>query len=242
MKVDQLFNVADQILDHLGTLIRNSRAPTGGPDRLRVSLYLTISEQFEAALLLAKAQMITHSASHVRSMVEALVAMKMLELDNGYIDQMQYERFRGERNVYKGIFDDPNIPAQIKEALNQKREACEFEFNTLHSAGRRPKRISDGFGAAKLYSLVGPYSMLCAFSHNDLAVLAHRHQGEVGMVYKQKNSPELVMSIIFTAIQVVMDGTEQFGRLAKFTGIQFYPIFEIMNKGWCVLLDASIEE
>src|SRR5437868_15543174 len=79
--VAQLLHTAGQILDDLQSLIVRSRPPMGGPDRLRVSLVLTITEQFEATLRLAKAHMITHSATHARSMIEALVAMKMLESD-----------------------------------------------------------------------------------------------------------------------------------------------------------------
>ena len=84
--VAQLLKTAGQILDDLQSLIVRSCPPKGRPDRLRVGLVLTIAEQFEATLRLANAHMSTHSATHVRSMIEALVAMKMLESDVGYVD------------------------------------------------------------------------------------------------------------------------------------------------------------
>ncbi|WP_223514768.1 DUF5677 domain-containing protein [Pseudomonas sp. GL-R-26] len=239
--VVQLLHTAGQILDDLQSLIVRSRPPMGGPDRLRVSLVLTITEQFEATLRLAKAHMITHSATHARSMIEALVAMKMLESDGGYVDQMKYEKLRGERRVYAGVFNDPNIPDDLKESIKEKNDICISECEAFRAAGRKPKKISDDFGAAKLWHLVGPYSMLCAFSHNDLAVLALRHQGEKSMVYKQGDSPELVVSVISTALLVLMDATQQFGKIARFPDSHFDSVFAAMNQKWNSVLDQSVE-
>lgn len=63
----QLLKSAEQILEGLRSLIIRARAPLVSPDRLRVSLVLTIAEQFEAMLHLANAHMSTHAATHVRS-------------------------------------------------------------------------------------------------------------------------------------------------------------------------------
>lgn len=242
MKVAQLFIIANQILQDLGVLIRQSRPPTGGAGRLQVSLVLTISEQYEAVLRLAEAQMITHSASHARSMIEALVTMKMLEIDSGFIEKMRYENLRGEKRVYEGLFANPNAPDEVKEQLEDRYKACRAELSLLHAAGHRPKRISDDFGAVKLWNFVGPYSMLCAFSHNDLSVLAHRHQGDKGMVYKQENSSSIVLAVISTSVHVVMQATEQFGKIAKFTNGDFSEVFERMNIKWEAILYEAVED
>ncbi|SFP27805.1 DUF5677 domain-containing protein [Pseudomonas sp. NFPP28] len=241
MKVAQLLIVADQILQDIGALIRQSRPPTGGVGRLQVSLILTISEQYEAVLRLAKAQMITHSTSHARSMIEALVAMKMLEIDKSYVEKMRYENLRGEKRVYEGLFSDPNAPANVRLQLEGRYNACKAELGVLHEAGYRPKRISDDFGAAKLWDFVGPYSMLCAFSHNDLSVLAHRHQGDTGMIFKKENSAGIVLAVVSSSVHVVMQATEQFGKIAKFTNGDFPEIFERMNMKWCAILNAELE-
>lgn len=238
--VAQLLNTSGKILDDLRSVIVRSRPPKGGSDRLRVGLVLTIAEQFEATLRLANAHMSTHSATHVRSMIEALVAMKMLESDAGYVDQMKYEKSRGERRVYEGILADPNIPEQLKDPIQESYDICKSECETFRAAGRKPKKISDDFGTAGLSHLVGPYSMLCAFSHNDLAVLALRHQGEKNMVYKQADSPEFVQSVFSTALLVLMDATRQFGEIAKFPDDHFDLVFAAMNQKWGSVVDKSV--
>ncbi|CAB3781805.1 hypothetical protein LMG28688_01331 [Paraburkholderia caffeinitolerans] len=174
-------------------------------------------------------------------MIEALVAMKMLASDSGYVDQMRYEKLRGERRVYEGILADPNIPEHLKVTIKDSYAICNSECETFRAAGRKPKKISDDLGTAELWHLVGPYSMLCAFSHNDLAVLALRHQGEKSMVYKQDDPPEFVHSVVHTALLVLMDATHQFGKIAKFPGDHFDSVFGAMNQKWSSVVDKRIE-
>lgn len=208
---------------------------------MRVGLVLTIAEQFEATVLLANAHMCTHSATHTRSMIEALVTMKMLESDDDYVNQMRYEQLRGERRVYEGILADPNIPNQLKDTIKERYGICNSECEAFRAAGLKPKKISDDLGTAKLLHLVGPYSMLCAFSHNDLAALALRHQGEKNMVYKQDDSPDFVQSVIATALIVLMDATQQFGKIAKFPDDHFDSVFAAMNQKWSTVMDKRVE-
>jgi hypothetical protein len=238
LTVEQLLNTATLVLEDLGNLIVRSCPPMGGPDRLRVSLVLTIAEQFEAVIRLAQAQMCTHATTHARSMIEALVAMKMLEFDNDYVDQMMYEKLRGERKVYNGLLANPDLPDDQKATIKNRYDTCVSDFELLHSAGYRPKAITNDIGTAGLSHLAVPYSMLCAFSHNDLAILAFRHQGEKSMVYKQGDTPEMVQTVISTALMVVMDATSQFGSIAKFPDGYFDPIFSDMNIKWRVFLDS----
>ncbi|WP_244129413.1 DUF5677 domain-containing protein [Burkholderia gladioli] len=239
--VTQLLTTSGQILDDLRSLIVRSKPPKGGADRLRVGLVLTIAEQFEAALRLANAHMSTHSAVHVRSMIEALVAMKMLMSDSSYVDQMQYEKSRGERRVYEGILADPNIPEDLKALIKKSYDVCNAQCEAFRAAGHKPKKISDDIGSAELWHLVGPYSMLCAFSHNDLAVLAFRHQGERSMVYKQDDEPQFVQAVVSTALQVLMDATNQFGTIAQFPDNHFDSVFAAMNQKWSIVVDKRVE-
>ncbi|MBC8740368.1 hypothetical protein F6X40_27295 [Paraburkholderia sp. UCT31] len=137
--VSQLLDTSGQILDDLRSIIVRSRPPKGWPDRSRVGLVPTIAEQFEATLRLANAHMSTHSATHVRSMIEALVAMRMLESDADYVGQMKYEKLRGERRVYKGILTDPNIPQHLKDPIKKSYDICNSECESFRAAGRKPK-------------------------------------------------------------------------------------------------------
>ncbi|AWY39403.1 hypothetical protein DKY63_05580 [Pseudomonas putida] len=238
--IAQLLKTAEQILDGLQSLIFCSHATVASPDRLRVSLVLTIAEQFEAVLRLANAQMITHAATHARSMIEALVAMKMLETSSTYVDQMRYEKLKGERRVCKGILADPHIPEELKLSIKERDDVCLSECEVFRAAGLKPRRISDDIGAAGLGHLVVPYSMLCAFSHNDLVALAFRHQSEKSMIYKRADSPEFVEAVISTSLMVLMDATEQFGKIIKFPDNHFASVFAEMNSKWADILSKRV--
>ena len=82
--------------------------------------------------------------------------------------------------------------------------------------------------------------MLCAFSHNDLAILALRHEGEKSLVYKQGDAPELVEAVISTALQVLMDATYQFGTIARFPDGLFDSVFAAMNQKWSTVVDTPV--
>lgn len=239
--IAQLLNTCEQVLSDLQSLIVKSRPPTGGRDRPRTALLLTLAEQFEATLLLAKGQLITHAATHVRSMIEGLVIMKLLESDGSHVEQMRYEQLRGELRVYKGILDDPDIPEDMKAPIRERQDPCKRTCDSFREAGRKPTKISECFGAAKLLNLVAPYSMLCAFSHNDLAVLALRHQSEKSMIYKQEDSPDVVRSVISTALLVLMEATDQFGRIAQFPDHHFDSVFAAMHQKWTSVFDESVQ-
>ncbi|WEL67087.1 hypothetical protein P0D94_32180 [Pseudomonas sp. CBSPCGW29] len=61
------------------------------------------------------------------------------------------------------------------------------------------------------------------------------------MAYKQANDPSLVIAIISAALMVLMNATEQFGKIAQFSGGHFQDCFEAMNEKWGRMLDKSTE-
>ncbi|MFM0358828.1 hypothetical protein PQR12_35520 [Paraburkholderia nemoris] len=240
IKVADLLNTSGRILDGMQKLIVRSRPPKGGPDRMRAALVLSIAEQFEAALRLGNAHMSTHAATHVRSMIEALVVMRRLKAESGYVDQLRYDKLHGEKRVYEGILADPNIPNEAKLPVKNYLDNCLVQFKSLHAKKYRPKRISEEFGNTGLSHFVGPYAMLCGFSHNDIAVLAFRHLGDCSMVYKREDDPTFVQSVFSTALMVLMDAAHQFGQIAKFPDDYFEPIFSTMNEEWRSVLDKTV--
>jgi hypothetical protein len=60
--------------------------------------------------------------------------------------------------------------------------------------------------------------MLCGFSHNDLSVLAMRHQGDEGVIYMAPIAPEVLQGIFFLAIFTVVVAAEPLRTLAGFPG------------------------
>ncbi|MBT2794780.1 DUF5677 domain-containing protein [Paraburkholderia strydomiana] len=242
MNAEELLKISGHILEDLQGLIRGATPPQAGAKNLQLRLVLTIAEQFEATLKLSNAHISTHAATHVRSMIEALVTMKMLEQEqDAYIEQMRYEQLRGEKRVYEAILADSELPEDVKRPIRVRLSTCKPSYDTLHAAGLRPKRIADDFGKTGLSHLVGPYAMLCNFTHNDLSTLAFRHGDKGGMIYRAEDSPQLLTSIFSSALQVVMAATHRFGELAKFADGHFESIFEQMNIKWRRILDDRVE-
>ncbi|WP_155687522.1 DUF5677 domain-containing protein [Burkholderia cepacia] len=240
MNIQQLLDTCNDLLEDFQRLVRGATLPAAGPDNVRIRLTLTIAEQFEAALKLTSAHMSTHAATHVRSMIEARVTMKMLEVETDYIKQLHYEQLRGEKRVYESILADPLIPEDAKLPIRDRLAACKPQFDDLHAAGLRPKRIADDFGSTGLSHFVGPYVMLCNFAHNDLSALLFRHGGVGKIVYKDDDSPQLVQSIFACAVHVLMEATYQLGEIAKLPNGQFESVFTEMNAKWHHILDNPV--
>lgn len=213
-------------------LIENARPPKHAPNRPRYLLYLTMAESYEAALILIRSAMPSHAASHVRSMVEALVTITMLANDATYVDQMVYDKLHGERKFYNELLENVELDEASREYLKRRLDECVPEYQRLHNLGFRKKVISKLFSETKLTHLSAPYVVLCGFSHNDLAVLAVRHQGEASTTYKTPVAPGIVYSILSVAVQVIMQATHDAARLALYPEGLFEPIFDSMNRCW----------
>lgn len=209
--------IADQLLGTAQALLARMRPALSPPDRPRCALFLTIVEQYESALHLARIGLVTHSAVHVRSMLEALVAMTLLGQDGGFVDQMHYERLRGEKKVYENVLaNTAALPPDQRTDLEARLAACKAAFDPLHAKGLRPHVISKDFSKAGFGDLAAPYAMLCGFSHNDLFALAYRHQGDQGMTYRAAVAPEVVLTIMSVAMVTLVAAAKPLDGLAKF--------------------------
>lgn len=237
--IEPLLARADDIGRGVRTLVANARPPRTPPARPRFALFLTIAEQFEVALLLIRTHMASHAATHLRSMTEALVAMSLLERKGNYIGQMQYEKLRGEKKVYEGLLAYPYLDGESRQFVQQRLNVCASDFQALHDSGFRPKRISEDFAEAGLSYLAVPYTVLCGFAHNDLAILALRHQGEQTMTYMAPVEPEVIISIVSVAIQVVMQASQQAGQIALYPEGLFQSTFEDMNIHWAATMNMA---
>jgi len=221
-------------------LVADMRPPAaGGPNRTRVALFLSIVEQLHAAVVLGQCGAITHSAVHVRSMLEALVSMRLLEREQTYSDQMRYEQLRGEKKVYESIIKDDAIPDLEKDAIRGRLTACKAKYDELHAAGLRPRRISEDFGTTGLAQFAGPYAVLCAFSHNDIAVLAARHQGEHTLTLHAPVDPALTATVFSIAIFAAVVAAEAMQHIALFKEGDFEKHFVTMNVIWKAVLDGN---
>jgi hypothetical protein len=236
-----IVNSALAILASLQKLIDHMQPPLSGAGRPRVALYLTIAEQFDAALTLAKVGAGTHSAVHVRSMLEALIAMNLLGIDSGYVNQMRFEKLRGEKKLYEGLLSNTGLTEQQRKPLTTKLVTCKAQYEELHAKGLRPKRIADDLTRAGLGDYAAPYAMLCGFSHNDVAILALRHQGDDGMQYRAPVDQHILQSIFSIAMSIMITATQPLSEIALFPDGHFESVFQDMNNTWGEFLrDAGV--
>ncbi|MEB0148556.1 hypothetical protein [Pseudomonas sp. CCC2.2] len=67
---------------------------------------------------------------------------------------------------------------------------------------------------------------------------ASRHHLEA---CKTPTLPEFLQAVIAIGLQVLMDATDQFGKIAKFPDDHFNSVFAAMNQKWSSVLDKRVE-
>lgn len=234
----EIIKAAEMMINAVHSLIQNLRPPKTSPDRLRVAIFLSIAEQFEASVHLFRAKMASHAAVHVRSMLEAQVYMNLLGLKEGYVEQMRYKQLKGQKKLLENILDSEYLPSDAVLLIKAKLAECAPDFKEKHEAGVRAGQIGDEILEAGLPEMVAPYLMLCGFSHNDLAVLALRHQGDDSMTYMSPLHDEIATSIFMIAIKIIVQAAEPLPRIALFPQGSFEAGFQEMNNAWSSALSA----
>lgn len=238
MNQTEIMRAADMMINAIHHLIENLHPPKNSPDRLRVAVFLSIAEQFEASTHLFRVKMASHAALHVRSMLEALVYMNLLGLKKDYVEQMRYKQLKGQKKVLESILGSEYLPKDAESLIKSKLAECVPDFELRHKTGIRARQIGDEILEAGLSELVAPYLMLCGFSHNDLAVLALRHQGENSMTYMTQLDNEIASSIFMISIRIIVQAAEPLPRITLFPQGCFEEGFEQMNNAWGIALSA----
>ncbi len=235
---DAFLAASEIISSHVEEIISHMRPPLGSPGRLQTGLFLTIAEQFEAALLLAHSGAASHSAVHVRSMIEALLAFKLLEKDADYVEQMKFNQLKGQKKILEGIINDTDIPEDTKSQIRPAFKDCLDDYQTLYSKGIRTRQIADNFGHAGLAHLAAPYSFLCSFSHNDIAIIAARHEGDTGLIYKARSPSDMAISILSIALMVIGEVVASMEKIAKFPEDLFPRVIPEIMETWRLGINA----
>lgn len=230
--MNSVIAAAEKIAMAARQLIDSMRPSKVSPDRLKAALFLAISEQFEASLQLARLGMASHASVHVRSMLEGLVYMNMLEKDDKYVERMEYKQLQSEKKGYESLLKDVNLPAEYSLILQTRMDECKLRLEAMPETGKKRIIISEDIGTAGLSELSVPYSMLCGFSHHDLSVLALRHQGDNAMTYMAPDSPDVVELIFSIAIRVIVVAAESMSKSAWFPEGVFEAAFQDMNNAW----------
>jgi hypothetical protein len=210
-------NLADGVLDALEALIRTTRPLKGGAGRLRIVLFCTMVEQFRASLVLIRNHLGSHIAVHGRGMFEALVSMRLLENER-HVDQMAFKDASETQKFLAAILGDDGLPWGADQAvpLQNKLANATARVEALAAEGFKKVQMVTQIKDAKLGPLAAMYHHLCGYSHNQLTVLAARHQGEQGLQYMIGEPPESTEAILIIELQILANAIHELTDAALF--------------------------
>lgn len=235
--IQKVLAPASEQLHEVNALIITMRPPLGSPGRPQCALFLTIAEQFESVVRLAQANLLTHSAVHVRSMLEAAADLRLLGSDPEHIDRMKYDQAAGERRFYEQLLASDRLPDDVRQYVDARQPLCIERYTPLHERFKRRKLSqADLFLLADMSYVIGYYTMLCSFSHNDLTALSLRHQGDRSMTHRATPPDSIAFLVMQLASTALMLATEQMRAIALFPEGEFELRFGAMNRAFAALL------
>lgn len=236
--ITQTLALATEELTAVNTLIGCMRAPLASPGRPQCALFLTVAEQFEAAVRLAHVGLITHGAVHVRSMLEATADLHLLGQDSQHVERMRYKQARGEKRVYDHVLAYEGLPDDVRTMIDGRMADCLARYEPLHREfGRTVPSQAASFAAAGMDFVIGLYTMLCSFSHNDLSALALRHQGDSTMTHRAEVPDEIAFLILSLASTALLHATYPMKRIAWTPEGEFDRHFGTMNALHAKMID-----
>lgn len=238
-KLKGIFELSTRVLTSSRDLVSRMQTPPGPPGRPICAIFLTMVEQFEATLLLSKAGLATYGATHARALIESATASRLLGLEPNHVDQMKFEQLRGEKRVYERALKLSELSSEHRQQLEERLASCKSRYQPLFDTGIRPAQIFNQFTNAQVEFLAAPYAMLCSFVHNDLAILAFRHQGEKGMKLREADDVELVFMALSIACFALIDGAHPLYEIARFPTGHFEHHFGAMSTTYRQLMDLS---
>lgn len=229
--------VAIDLRIEVDSLISTMRPALVSPERLQCALFLTIAEQFESVVRLAKADLISHGAILVRSMLEATADLRLLGTEQDHVDRMKYSRAAGEKRFYEQLLTIQQLSESVRQFVGARQPALAGHYARLHERFRKSKRTQvEAFVAAGMADVVGYYVILCSFAHNDITALGLRHQGETSMTYKAAIPDAVAFLIIQLATTALLWATEEMRGPAQFADGEFERRTLAMNVAYQRLL------
>ncbi|WP_349656131.1 DUF5677 domain-containing protein [Xanthomonas sp. 10-10] len=235
-KRKQIFKLSNRQLEAAVDMAGCMRPPLVAPGRPQCAIFLTMIEQFEAALRLAEVGLATHGASHARAMLESLATFRLLGHKPEQITQMQYEQLRGEKKLYETVLQFPELVGEERKHIELRLENCLVTYRDLHARNVRPSKLIENFEAAGIAALAAPYTMLCSFAHNDLAALALRHQGEAGMTLRAGDSDDVVFLVMSIVSYALLDSVAGIGKIALFPDGRFEQHYSVMGDAYIAMM------
>ncbi|KGC40435.1 DUF5677 domain-containing protein [Burkholderia pseudomallei] len=179
--------------------------------RAAAMLVASIAEMANAAMLLMGMPLQSHALVLLRSMLEALVDLKCLIMDDGYLDQLEFDDALQLVRVFRdfaavpGFMDDE----ERRQQLGEMRAQTEARYEALRP-GRAEISTRDLFARAGMAGDYVAYRTYCSYTHNKLFALRGRHgargrvlMGESMPVDMQRSAVTNAVSMYARALEVV---------------------------------------
>jgi hypothetical protein len=227
-----LLDCAEVILGCVDGLIDSVQGPITKAKQLRFAFFLTIAEQFGAALLLSRAGAGIHGATHVRSMIEATITMNLLGKEGDHVNHLLLKSRKSEAELYDKLKNIPSLNSTDREKIEQRLSECMCAIATLKTKGAKSTHVTKNFETAGVSHLAAPYGFFCGFSHNDVSFVDRRHITDDGMVYRGPVDSQTLHQIILPALEIMVSATSAISEIGLFPPGLFEHVFQQMNNAW----------
>lgn len=240
--------IAQQIQRSLTMCASNVKINDTKVSATGVALILTIAEQMDATILLIQNGFSTHAPLLVRSMLERVVDLVLLTNDPAYYEQMEFESLIGDKRRFDGMAaaedmkDDPSVQEQLAQwteilqprldALAEKgykEKTLVVKFSDVDKLGIADSRLKDGYTAFRVFS---------AFAHSTLSVLKVRHSDIDSERAMRPAPPELVSSILKSALIIFVDAIRQLPKLTDASEAAVTASIALADASWSKLHPA----
>lgn len=230
-----LLAIANCLKLNLDELLLRAKVQDSGEARVAITLCLTISEQYAAALHMIEGGFSSHAPTLVRSMLEGQAAVFNLVADPAYLDQMRFDNARADVTLFTEYVADPGMQddPDALERLAAFKAQAEPVRDELKAKGYKKQDVIEKFRAAKILPAYVAYRVFCSFAHNQLTTLLSRHAGNFSLRYHYEAPPELTAGVLGIAVgilcQSVMAAASKYTDL---TEVELHQVMDPIDEAW----------
>ncbi|HDR9497385.1 DUF5677 domain-containing protein [Burkholderia cepacia] len=197
---------ADAIVEIFEALLGRAQVPPDSEQaEYAACLTLTIFEQFRSAMCLVDANLASHAAGPIRSMLEGVADLQNLCHCSGYTHQMRYESARENVALFEEFGKSENVSEEMRATLAEWDAHDRPLRDELKAAGFKELKLKDKLRRIDLEMFYSYYRVLCALVHPNLTSLRARHRSSANLVlYRAVVEPPVIMMLLRCAVDLLM--------------------------------------
>jgi len=238
IELDKAYKAANVIVEMFEDILERAQVPSDSEQaELAACLTLTIFEQFHSAVCLMEADLASHAAGPIRSMLEGVADLQNLCHCSAYVDQMRYQSAR--ENV--ALFDEFGASAGVTEDMAStlaEWDALDRPIrDELRTRGFKELKLKEKLERIDLESLYSYYRVLFALVHPNLTSLRSRHRTSANLVlYRAAAEPPLVAMLLRLAVGLL---TRAMDDVHLYTDLDVDEIHSATDKAVALWRDAD---